>query len=85
MKRAERPSIIGEKDFPGFEMRNRALDGGADRADLVIVFVFTRVEFTVLRLLSRRDVIGPLKSLVCDNRSGKIENLLHLAFRSYSA
>src|SRR5579859_1488764 len=37
-------------------------------------------EFTVQRLLSRRDVARPLKSLVCDNRSGKVENLLHLAF-----
>src|SRR5271169_2285071 len=61
-------------------MRDRALDGSADRTDLVIVFVFTRVEFTVLWLLSRRDVARPLKSLVCDNRSGKVENLLHLAF-----
>jgi hypothetical protein len=61
-------------------MRNRALDGSADGTDLVIVFVFAHVEFTVLRLLSRRDVARPLKSLVCDNRSGKIENLLHLAF-----
>ena len=42
-------------------MRDRALDGSADRTDLVIVFVFTRVEFTVLRLLSRRDVARPLE------------------------
>ncbi len=34
-------------------MRNRALDGSADRTDLVIVFVFTRVEFTVLWLAGR--------------------------------
>src|SRR5437588_12783460 len=61
-------------------MRNRAFDGSADRTDLVIVFMFTRIEFTALRLLSRRDVARALKSLVCDNRSGKIENLLHLAF-----
>ena len=61
-------------------MRNRALDGSADRTDLVIVFVFTHVEFTVLRLLGRRDVTRSLKSLVCDNRSGKVENLLYLAF-----
>src|SRR5580658_7445169 len=61
-------------------MRNRALDGGADRTDLVIVFVFTHVEFAVLWLLSRRDVARPLKSLVCDNRPGKVENLLYLAF-----
>ena len=33
-------------------MRNRALDGSAYRTDLVIVFVFTHVEFTVLWLLS---------------------------------
>ena len=33
-------------------MRNRALDGSADRTDLVIVFVFTRVEFAVLWLLA---------------------------------
>ena len=33
-------------------MRNRAFDGSAHRTDLVIVFVFTRVEFTVLWLLS---------------------------------
>src|SRR5205807_197951 len=62
------------------EMRNRALYGSADRTDLVIVFVFTRVEFTVLWLLGRRDVARSLKSLVCDNRSGKVENLLHLTF-----
>src|SRR5256886_17543694 len=62
-------------------MRNRALDGSADRTDLVIVFMFTRVEFTALWLLGRRDVARPLKSLVCDNRSGKVENLLHLAFQ----
>ena len=31
-------------------MRYRALDGSADRTDLVIVFVLTRVEFTVLWL-----------------------------------
>jgi hypothetical protein len=37
-------------------MRNRVLDGSTDRTDLVIVFVFTRVEFMVLWLLSRRDV-----------------------------
>ena len=43
-------------------MRNRTLDGSADRTDLVIVFVFTRVEFAVLWLLSRRDVARPLKS-----------------------
>src|SRR5207302_10647249 len=61
-------------------MRNRALYGSADRTDLVIVFVFTRVEFTVLWLLGRRDVARSLKSLVCDNRSGKVEDLLHLAF-----
>src|SRR6516162_11049922 len=61
-------------------MRNRALDRSADRTDLVIVFVFSRVEFTVLWLLSRRDVARPLKSLVSDNRSGQVENLLHLAF-----
>ncbi len=61
-------------------MRNRALDGSADRTDLVVVFVFTRIEFTILWLLSRRDVARPLKSLVCDNRSGKVENLLYLAF-----
>src|SRR6266566_126666 len=61
-------------------MRNRALDRSADRTDLVIVFVLTHVEFTVLWLLSRRDVARPLKSLVCDNRSGKVENLFHLAF-----
>src|SRR2546430_9950522 len=61
-------------------MRNRALDRRADRTDLVIVFMVTRVEFTALWLLSRRDVARPLKSLVCDNRSGKVENLLHLAF-----
>ena len=40
-------------------MRNRALDGSADRTDLVIVFVFARVEFTVLWLLNRRDVARP--------------------------
>ena len=79
-KRVERSPIIGEKDLPGLEMRNRALDGSADRTDLVIVFVFTRVEFTVLWLLSLRDVARPLKSLVRDNRSGKVENLLYLAF-----
>src|SRR5512135_750593 len=79
-KRVEWPSIIGEKDFPSLEMRNRPLDGSADRTDLVIVFVLTSVEFTVLRLLNRRDVARPLKPLVCDNRSGKVENLLHLAF-----
>src|SRR2546421_13008428 len=61
-------------------MRNRALDGSADRTDLVIVFMFTRVEFTALWLLSRRDLARPLKSLVCDNRSAKVEQLLHLAF-----
>ena len=33
-------------------MRNCALDGSADRTDLVIVFMLTRVEFTVLWLLS---------------------------------
>ncbi len=33
------------------------------RTDLVIVFVFTRVEFAALWLLSRRDVARPLKSL----------------------
>ena len=44
-------------------MRNRTLDGSADRTDLVIVFVFTRVEFAALWLLSRRDVARPLKSL----------------------
>ena len=61
-------------------MCNRALDGSADRTDLVIVFAFTRVQFMVLWLLTRRDVPRSLKSLVCDNRSGKVENLLHLAF-----
>ena len=29
---------------------------------------------------SRRDVARPLKALVCDNRPGKVENLLYLAF-----
>ena len=80
-KCVKRPPIIGEKDLPGLEVRNRTLDGSADRTDLVIVFVFTRVEFTILWLLGRRDVARPLKSLVCDNRSGKVENLLHLAFQ----
>jgi hypothetical protein len=39
-------------------MRDRALDGSADRTDLVIVFMFMHVEFTVQRLISRRDVTG---------------------------
>src|ERR1039457_6284566 len=56
------PPIIGEKDLPGFEVRNRALDGGTDGTDLTIVFVFTRVEFTFLWLLGRRDVARPLES-----------------------
>src|SRR5260370_26539126 len=56
-KRVERPSIIGEKDLPGLEMRNRTLDGSADGTDLVIVFVFTRVEFTILWLLGPWPVV----------------------------
>ena len=79
-KRIERPPIIDEKDLPSFEVRNGALDGSADRADLGIVFMFTYIEFTVRRLLGRRDVTRSLKSLVGDNRSSKVENLLHLAF-----
>ncbi len=61
-------------------MRNRALDGSADRTDLVIEFVFTHVKFTVPGLLGRRDLARPLESLVRDNRSGKVENLFYLAF-----
>src|SRR5258708_10782498 len=80
-KRVKWPPIIGEKDLPGLEVRDRTLDGSADGTDLVIVFVFTRVEFTVLWLLGRRDVARPLKPLVGDNRSGKVENLLHIAFQ----
>jgi len=80
-KRADRPSIIGEQDLPGLEMCNRPLDGSADRTYLIIVFVFTRVEFTVQWLLGRCDIARPLKSLVGDNRSGKVENLLRLAFQ----
>src|SRR5713101_1154292 len=52
-----------------------------DGTDLAIVFVFTRVEFTFPWLLGRRDVARPLESLVGDNRSGKVENLLHSAFQ----
>ena len=44
--------------------------------------MLTHVEFTALWLLCRRDVTGSLKSLVCDNGSGKVENLLHLAFQA---
>src|SRR6266568_3369598 len=80
-KRVKWPPIIGEKDLPGLEGRNRTLDGSADGTDLVIVFVFTRVEFTVPWLLGRWDVARLLKSLVGDSRPGKVENLLHLAFQ----
>ncbi len=80
-KRVERPPVIGEKDLPGFQVSNRTFDRSADGTDLAIVFVFAHVEFTTLWLLGRRDITGPLKSLVCDNGSGKIENLLHLAFQ----
>src|SRR5271167_2238430 len=80
-KRVERPAIIGEEDLPGFQVRNRTFDGSADGTDLVIVLMLTHVEFTALWLLCRRDVTGSLKSLVCDNGSGKVENLLHLAFQ----
>ncbi|MPY81359.1 MAG: hypothetical protein GEV04_23755, partial [Actinophytocola sp.] len=75
-KRDEGSPIIGEQDLPGLEVRNRTLDGSANGTDLVVVFMFTNVEFTVLWLLDRRDVARPLKSLVCDNGSGKVENLL---------
>src|SRR5260370_14316237 len=75
------PPVIGEKDLPGLEVRNRALDRSTDGTDLAIVFVFTRVEFTFPRLLGRRDVARPLESLVGDNRSGRVENLLHSAFQ----
>jgi hypothetical protein len=44
------PPIIGEKDLPGLEVRNRALDGSTDGTDLTIVFVFTRVESMPLSL-----------------------------------
>jgi len=47
-KRVERPPIIGEKNLPGLEVRNRTLNGSADRAELAVVFVFTHVEFTIL-------------------------------------
>src|SRR5208282_1052378 len=80
-KRVERPPVIGEEDLPGFQVRNRTFDGSADGTDLVIVLMLTHVEFTALWLLCRRDVTGSLKSLVCDNGSGKVENLLHLAFQ----
>src|SRR5690348_12660612 len=62
-------------------MRNRAFYGSADGTDLVIVIMLAHVEFTTFRLLCRRDVARSLKSLVCDNRPGKIENLLHLTFQ----
>ena len=42
-KRAERSPVISEKDLPCLEVRNCALDGSADRADLVIVLVLTHV------------------------------------------
>ena len=80
-KRIERSPIIDEKNIPGFEVRYGALDGSADRADLGIVFMFTCIESTVRRLLGRRDVTGSLKSLVGDNRSSEVANLLHLAFQ----
>src|SRR6266699_5043389 len=70
------PPVIGEKDLPGLEVRNCALDRSTDGTDLAIVFVFTRVEFTFHWLLGRRDVARPLESLVGDNRSGKVENPL---------
>src|SRR6266568_842582 len=75
------PPIIGEKDLPGLEVRNCALDRSTDGTDLAIVFVFTRVEFTFHWLLGRRDVARPLESLVGDNRSGKVENPLDSAFQ----
>src|SRR5450756_2511076 len=80
-KRAEWPPVISEKDLPGLEVRNGALNGSADGTDLVVVLVFAHVEFTILWLLDRRDVARPLKSLVGDNGSGEIENLLHIAFQ----
>ena len=52
-KRVERPPIIGEKDLPGFQVRNRTFDGSADGTDLVIVLMLTHVEFTTLWLLCR--------------------------------
>src|SRR5260370_14554654 len=73
--------VIGEKELPGLEVRNRALDRSTDGAGLAIVLVCTRVEFTFPWLLGRRDVARPLESLVGDNRSGKVENLLHSAFQ----
>src|ERR1019366_9214134 len=65
-KRVEWPPIIGEKDLPGLEMRNRKLDGRAEGTDLVIVLVLTHVQLTTRRLLGGRDVARSLKSLVGD-------------------
>src|SRR6266496_1583444 len=60
-KRVERSPVIGEKDLPGFQVRNRTFDGSADGTDLIIVFVFAHVKFTTLWLLGRRNVTGSLK------------------------
>src|SRR5260370_36117294 len=73
------PPVIGERDLPGLEVRNRALDRSTDGTDLAIVFVFTRVEFTFPWLLGRRNLASALDSLVGDNRSGNVEHLLHFS------
>jgi len=62
-------------------MRDRTLDGGADRTHLIIVFMLAHIEITILWLLGRRDVAGSLESLVGNNGSGKVENLLHGTFQ----